>query len=60
MEIYARPGKPPNMCEAEDEIRAKRPGASRPFIREVLREPQFKNLRLPRGNQRKRLELLGT
>jgi hypothetical protein len=49
-EVYtARAANPPNMIEAPNLIRERLPAASRQRIREVLREPEFANLRRPSG-----------
>ena len=54
-ELYQQPGKPPNMAEAEQQLGAKFPGTNRDrFIRPILRRKEFDDLRLKRGNQRKR------
>lgn len=54
-ELYQRPGKPPNMREAEEQLMTEFPGTSREhFIRPILRRKQFADLRLKRGNQPKR------
>ncbi len=53
-ELYQKPGKPPNMREAEKALMAKFPGTSREeFIRPILRKKEFANRRLKRGNQPK-------
>jgi hypothetical protein len=53
-EVYAsQDGKPPNTNEAETRVREKLPKASRKFIREVLKETEFANLRLKPGKQPK-------
>jgi hypothetical protein len=45
--------KPPNLAEAEHLIRERVEGATRPRIRSVLNDDEFKRLRLKRGAHRK-------
>lgn len=53
-DVYSEsPDHPPNMADAEQEIRVRLPGADRDDIREVLRRKEFADLRNPAGNQPK-------
>jgi len=52
MEIYSNASaNPPNAVEAEEFVREKLPGATRKFIRQILKDPEFAKVRRRPGNQ---------
>jgi hypothetical protein len=52
--VYAEtPDSPPNITEAETEIRQRMKGATRKHIRAVLAEPEFAEKRLPSGTPKR-------